>query len=81
MHEQMGQYFAVLTDTRLGRSGQEYCLALRAVNTDDFATAKWTRLPYELLDRVSASILQEVPGVGRIVYDITSKPPSTIEWQ
>ena len=81
MHEQMGQYFAVLTDTRLGRSGQEYCLALRAVNTDDFATAKWTRLPYELLDRVSAAILQEVPGIGRIVYDITSKPPSTIEWE
>ena len=81
MNQQMGKYFAVLTDTRLGRGGAEYCLALRAVNTDDFATAKWTRLPYELLDRVSAAILREVPGVGRIVYDITSKPPSTIEWQ
>ena len=81
MHEQMGQYFAVLTDTRLGRSGSEYCLALRAVNTDDFSTAKWTRLPYELLDRVSAAIIQEVPGIGRIVYDITSKPPATIEWE
>lgn len=81
MHQQMGQYFAVLTDTQLGRGGAEYCLALRAVNTDDFATAKWTRLPYELLDRVSSTILREVPGVGRIVYDITSKPPSTIEWQ
>ena len=81
MNQQMGQYFAVLTDTRLGRSGEDYCLALRAVNTDDFATAKWTRLPYELLDRVSAAILRDVPGVGRIVYDITSKPPSTIEWE
>lgn len=81
MHEQMGQYFAVLTDTRLGRCGSEYCLALRAVNTDDFATAKWTRLPYELLDRVSAAIIHEVPGIGRIVYDITSKPPATIEWE
>lgn len=81
MNEQMGQYFAVLTDTRLGRGGRDYCLALRAVNTDDFATAKWTRLPYELLDRVSAAILREVPGVGRIVYDITSKPPATIEWE
>lgn len=81
MNEQMGQYFAVLTDTRLGRSGEDHCLALRAVNTDDFATAKWTRLPYELLDRVSSTILQEVPGISRIVYDITSKPPSTIEWQ
>ncbi len=81
MHEQMGQYFAVLTDTRLGRSGADYCLALRAVNTDDFATAKWTRLPYELLDRVSSTIVREVPGIARVVYDITSKPPSTIEWE
>lgn len=81
MHEQMGQYFAVLTDTRLGRSGADYCLALRAVNTDDFATAKWTRLPYELLDRVSSTIVREIPGIARVVYDITSKPPSTIEWE
>ena len=81
MNQQMGQYFAVLTDTQLGRNGNEYCLALRAVNTDDFATAKWTRIPYELLDRISGTILREVPGVGRIVYDISSKPPSTIEWQ
>lgn len=81
MHEHIGQYFAVLTDTQLGRSGQNYCLALRAVNTDDFATAKWARLPYELLDRISATIIREVPGICRIVYDITSKPPATIEWQ
>lgn len=81
MHEHTAQYFAVLTDTQLGRGTQEYCLALRAVNTDDFATAKWTRLPYELLDRISAMIVQEVPGISRVVYDITSKPPATIEWQ
>ena len=81
MHEQIGQYFAVLTDTRLGRGSEEHCLALRAVNTDDFATAKWTRLPYELLDRISATIVQEVSGINRVVYDITSKPPATIEWQ
>ena len=81
MHEQVGQYFAVLTDTRMGRDNQDYCLALRAVNTDDFSTAKWTRLPYELLDRISATIVREVPGISRIVYDITSKPPATIEWQ
>lgn len=81
MHEHIGQYFAVLTDTQLGRSGQDYCLALRAVNTDDFATAKWARLPYELLDRISALIMREVPGISRVVYDITSKPPATIEWQ
>lgn len=81
MHEHIGQYFAVLTDTQLGRSGQDYCLALRAVNTDDFATAKWARLPYELLDRISATIIRNVPGICRIVYDITSKPPATIEWE
>ena len=81
MHQQVGQYFAVLTDTRMGRESRDYCLALRAVNTDDFSTAKWTRLPYELLDRISATIVQEVPGISRIVYDITSKPPATIEWQ
>ena len=81
MHQQVGQYFAVLTDTRTGRESRDYCLALRAVNTDDFSTAKWTRLPYELLDRISATIVREVPGISRIVYDITSKPPATIEWQ
>lgn len=81
MHQQVGQYFAVLTDTRMGRERRDYCLALRAVNTDDFSTAKWTRLPYELLDRISATIVREVPGISRIVYDITSKPPATIEWQ
>lgn len=81
MHEHIGQYFAVLTDTQLGRSGRDYCLALRAVNTDDFATAKWTRLPYELLDRISGMIVREVPGISRVVYDITSKPPATIEWE
>lgn len=81
MHQQIGQYFAVLTDTRMGRDSHDYCLALRAVNTDDFSTAKWTRLPYELLDRISATIVRDVPGISRIVYDITSKPPATIEWQ
>ena len=81
MNDHVGQYFAVLTDTQLGRGAQEYCLALRAINTDDFATAKWTRLPYELLDRISATIVRDVPGINRVVYDITSKPPATIEWQ
>lgn len=81
MNDHVGQYFAVLTDTQLGRGAREYCLALRAVNTDDFATAKWTRLPYELLDRISGTIIRSVPGISRVVYDITSKPPATIEWE
>ena len=85
MHDHIGQYFAVLTDTELRRSGKdthaEYCLALRAVTTDDFSTAKWARLPYELLDRLSSLIIKEVPGISRVVYDITSKPPATIEWE
>ena len=86
MHDHIGQYFAVLTDTLLYRSGKggrgkEYCLALRAVTTDDYSTAKWARLPYELLDRLSEVIIREVPGISRVVYDITSKPPATIEWE
>lgn len=86
MHDHIGQYFAVLTDTQFYRSAkdsrsQEYCLALRAVTTDDFSTAKWARLPYELLDHLSGMIIKEVPGIARVVYDITSKPPATIEWE
>ena len=80
MGSNLGQYFAVLTDASSGRTGG-FTLALRAVTTDDFITAKWARIPYELLDSISAQIIQEVPGVSRIVYDITSKPPATIEWE
>lgn len=80
------QYFAVLTDMRsVGVMGDArtygYIMALRAVTTDDFMTAEWTRLPYELLERTSIRITNEVPGISRIVYDITSKPPSTVEWE
>jgi GMP synthase (glutamine-hydrolysing) len=56
-------------------------LALRAVQTDDFMTADWSRLPEELLARVSTRIINSVRGVNRVVYDISSKPPATIEWE
>ena len=56
-------------------------IALRAVTTDDFMTAEWTRLPFEVLERSSSRITNEVPGISRVVYDITSKPPATVEWE
>ena len=56
-------------------------VAIRSVNTDDFMTADWSRLPYDLLAKMSTRIINEVKGVNRVCYDISSKPPATIEWE
>ncbi len=82
----VNQYFAVLTsNSSVGVTGGERTygatIALRAVVTTDFVSAQWARLPYELLDDVSRRITNEVTGVNRVVYDVTSKPPGTIEWE
>jgi len=86
LHRQIGQYFAVLTDVNStgvtdGSRTYDATVALRAVTTTNFVTAQFVELPYELLGRVAGRIVSEVPGVNRVVYDITSKPPGTIEWE
>ncbi|MCS6870450.1 MAG: glutamine-hydrolyzing GMP synthase [Anaerolineae bacterium] len=86
LRSETSQAFAVLLPTRSvgvmgdGRTYQE-TIAVRAVRTEDFMTAHWARLPYDVLARISERIVNEVQGVNRVVYDITTKPPSTIEWE
>ena len=86
LNKNLNQYFAVLTNLRsVGVMGDErtydYTLALRAVETSDFMTATWAKIPYDILEKVSSRIVNEVKHINRIVYDITSKPPATIEWE
>ncbi|HCV34520.1 MAG TPA: GMP synthase (glutamine-hydrolyzing), partial [Acidimicrobiaceae bacterium] len=86
LEKEIWQAFAVLADIRsVGVMGDERTYArpviIRAVTSEDAMTADWARLPYDLLERMSNRIINEVEGVNRVVYDITSKPPGTIEWE
>lgn len=86
LQRQINQYFAVLTNMRsVGVMGDgrtyDYTIALRGVTTSDFMTADFARIPYDILALVSNRIVNEVKGVNRVVYDITSKPPATLEWE
>jgi len=86
LEREIWQAFAVLPDIRsVGVMGDErtygHPIIIRAVTSDDAMTADWARLPYELLEKMSQRIINEVPGINRVAYDITSKPPGTIEWE
>jgi len=86
LYREIWQSFAILPDIRtVGVMGDErtyaYPIVLRAVTSEDAMTADWARLPYEVLERISSRIISEVPGVNRVAYDISSKPPATIEWE
>jgi GMP synthase (glutamine-hydrolysing) len=86
LYRHTAQAFAVLLPVQsVGVMGDartyDNAVVIRCVDTDDFMTADWTHLPYELLARISTRIINEVKGVNRVCYDISSKPPATIEWE
>ena len=86
LYRQTSQAFAVLLPVQsVGVMGDartyEDTLAVRVVETEDFMTADWSHLPYEVLARISTRVINEVKGINRVVYDISSKPPATIEWE
>jgi len=86
LYRQVWQSFAVLPVVRtVGVMGDDrtyaYPIVIRAVTSDDAMTADWARLPYDVLERIASRVINEVPGVNRVAYDVTSKPPGTIAWE